>query len=148
MTGAVSGLASTTVRRLFARAMASKRNLDSATTTPTTTTRHASKRTKGNQVSSSFNPQAPDDVGTARLYLLKSEPDEFSIKDLKDSPQGTAPWDGVRNAQARNILREMRVGDRAFFYHSSCRVPAIVGIVKVVREAYPAREAAAGGMGG
>lgn len=101
----------------------------------------SSKRMKISVSPSTF-AESDNDNGdrTARLYLLKSEPDEFSVQHLRDvSPDGTAPWDGVRNAQARNILREMRVGDRAFFYHSSCKVPAIVGIVRVVREAYPAR---------
>lgn len=70
-------------------------------------------------------------------WLLKSEPSTFSIDDLRACPDGTDAWDGVRNYQARNYLRAMHVGDRAFFYHSSCAVPGIVGIVRVVREAYP-----------
>lgn len=75
--------------------------------------------------------------GAAGLFLVKSEPDDFSIQDLRDSPNGVAPWDGVRNPQARNILRQMRLGDKAFFYHSSCKIPAIVGVCEVAREAYP-----------
>lgn len=70
-------------------------------------------------------------------YLVKSEPQEFSIDDLEARPHQTEPWTGVRNAQARNFMRGMKVGDQAFFYHSSCKVPGIVGIAKVVREAYP-----------
>lgn len=70
-------------------------------------------------------------------WLLKSEPSTFSIDDLLARPDRTEPWDGVRNYQARNHLRAMRKGDRAFFYHSSCATPAIVGIVRIVREAYP-----------
>lgn len=70
-------------------------------------------------------------------WLMKSEPDAFSIDDLKNSPGGTAPWDGVRNYQARNFMREMSPGDLAFFYHSSCARPGIVGIMEVVRRAYP-----------
>lgn len=71
-------------------------------------------------------------------WLLKSEPGEFSIDDLAASPGKTTFWDGVRNYQARNFMRdEMKKGDLAFFYHSSCAEPAIVGIVEVVREAYP-----------
>lgn len=70
-------------------------------------------------------------------WLLKSEPSTFSIDDLRARPAATEPWDGVRNYQARNHLRAMRVGDRAFFYHSSCAVPGIVGIVRIVRAAYP-----------
>ena len=73
-----------------------------------------------------------------RYWLLKSEPDVFSLEDLKNSPNQTEPWDGIRNYQARNLMRdEMKVGDQAFFYHSRQAEPAIVGTVKVVREAYP-----------
>jgi predicted RNA-binding protein with PUA-like domain len=71
-------------------------------------------------------------------WLLKSEPGEFSIDDLAASPGQSTFWDGVRNYQARNFIREgMKKGDRAFFYHSSCAEPAIVGIVEITREAYP-----------
>ncbi|WP_340693541.1 EVE domain-containing protein [Hyphomonas sp.] len=71
-------------------------------------------------------------------WLFKSEPDAFSIDDLADRPGATEPWDGIRNYQARNLMRDdMRLGDSAFFYHSSCAVPGIVGIVSVTREAYP-----------
>jgi predicted RNA-binding protein with PUA-like domain len=71
------------------------------------------------------------------FWLLKSEPEVFGIDDLRSSPRKTTCWDGVRNYQARNFLRAMQVGDRAFFYHSNCAEPGIVGIVSVVREAYP-----------
>ena len=71
-------------------------------------------------------------------WLLKSEPDVFSLEDLKNCPNQTEPWDGIRNYQARNLMRdEMQVGDQAFFYHSRQAEPAIVGTVRVVREAYP-----------
>ncbi len=71
-------------------------------------------------------------------WLLKSEPGEFSIDDLAASPGRTTFWDGVRNYQARNFMRdEMKKGDLAFFYHSSCAEPGIVGIVEIRREAYP-----------
>jgi predicted RNA-binding protein with PUA-like domain len=71
-------------------------------------------------------------------WLLKSEPDEFSIDDLATRPGQTEHWDGVRNYQARNFMRdEMRVGDRAFFYHSNCKEPGIVGTVRIARSAYP-----------
>lgn len=74
----------------------------------------------------------------ARYWLLKSEPDVFSFDDLVASPGSTTHWDGVRNYQARNFMRdEMRVGDLAFFYHSSTEPNAIVGTVRVVRAAYP-----------
>ena len=73
-----------------------------------------------------------------KYWLLKSEPDVFALEDLKNSPNQTEPWDGIRNYQARNLMRdEMKVGDQAFFYHSRQAEPAIVGTVKVVREAYP-----------
>jgi predicted RNA-binding protein with PUA-like domain len=71
-------------------------------------------------------------------WLLKSEPASFSIDALARAPGRTTAWDGVRNYQARNMLRdEMKRGDRAFFYHSGCDVPGIAGIVEVVREGYP-----------
>lgn len=71
-------------------------------------------------------------------WLMKSEPDSFSIDALAAAPDRTTAWDGVRNFQARNFLRDdMQKGDLAFFYHSSCDVPGIVGIVKVVRTGYP-----------
>ena len=73
-----------------------------------------------------------------RHWLMKSEPDEFSIDDLAKAPKQSTPWFGVRNYQARNFMRDdMRVGDRAFFYHSSCPEPGIAGIVEVSRAAYP-----------
>lgn len=73
-----------------------------------------------------------------RYWLMKSEPDEFSIDDLACAPRQTTPWFGVRNYQARNFMRDrMRVGDGVFFYHSSCAEPGIVGIAEVASEAYP-----------
>jgi predicted RNA-binding protein with PUA-like domain len=71
-------------------------------------------------------------------WLMKSEPDVFGIEDLKACPGQTEHWDGVRNYQARNMMRdEMKTGDQVFFYHSNCKVPGIVGIAEVVREGYP-----------
>lgn len=71
-------------------------------------------------------------------WLMKSEPDTFSIDDLEARPGGIEPWDGVRNYQARNFMRDgMQRGDEVFFYHSNCAEPGIVGIARVVREAYP-----------
>jgi predicted RNA-binding protein with PUA-like domain len=70
-------------------------------------------------------------------WLMKSEPDTFGIDHLAKKPKQTAGWDGVRNFRARNYLREMQVGDLVFFYHSSTEIPGVVGIAKVVREAYP-----------
>jgi predicted RNA-binding protein with PUA-like domain len=70
-------------------------------------------------------------------WLIKSEPGTFSISDLEKSPGRTTLWDGVRNYQARNSLREMKKGDRALFYHSNAEPSGVVGTVEVVREAYP-----------
>ena len=73
-----------------------------------------------------------------RYWLLKSEPDEFSIDDLAAAKGRTTSWFGVRNYQARNFMRDqMRLGDRAFFYHSSCPEPGIAGIVEITGQAYP-----------
>lgn len=71
-------------------------------------------------------------------WLLKSEPDAFSLDDLQSCPNQTEHWDGVRNYQVRNMLRDdIKKGDQAFFYHSSCKVPAIVGVVDIVSNGYP-----------
>lgn len=70
-------------------------------------------------------------------WLMKSEPGTFGIAHLAATKGKTTSWDGVRNFQARNYLREMHKGDLAFFYHSSCDVPGIAGIVKIAREACP-----------
>lgn len=75
---------------------------------------------------------------SSRYWLMKSEPGCFSLDDLKHSPEGITAWDGVRNYQARNLLRdEIRVGDGVLFYHSNIREPAIVGVARVVRDGYP-----------
>ena len=69
-------------------------------------------------------------------WLMKSEPDAYSIDDLERDRR--EPWDGIRNYQARNMIRdEMKIGDRAFFYHSSCEVPSVVGIMKIASKACP-----------
>jgi len=69
-------------------------------------------------------------------WLMKSEPNDYSIDDLESDK--TEPWDGIRNYQVRNMIRDdMRISDQAFFYHSSCKVPAIVGVMKIVSDAYP-----------
>jgi predicted RNA-binding protein with PUA-like domain len=71
-------------------------------------------------------------------WLFKSEPTTFSIDDLAAQPSQTDHWDGVRNYQARNFMRDrMQVGDLGFFYHSNTQPPGIVGIVEIVRAAYP-----------
>jgi predicted RNA-binding protein with PUA-like domain len=73
-----------------------------------------------------------------KYWLMKSEPDELSVDDLAAAPGRSTPWSGVRNYQARNYMRDaMRVGDRAFFYHSSCPEPGIAGVAEVASAAYP-----------
>ena len=71
-------------------------------------------------------------------WLIKSEPDDFSIEDLENAPNQTEHWDGVRNYQARNFMRDdMKIGDRVFYYHSNCKPPGIVGLCEVASEPYP-----------
>ena len=72
-----------------------------------------------------------------KFWLMKSEPDEFSIDHLVAAPRQTTPWFGVRNYQSRNYMRDhMAVGDGVLFYHSSCAVPGIAGIAKVASKAH------------
>lgn len=71
-------------------------------------------------------------------WLVKSEPDVFGIDDLEARGAAGTPWDGVRNYQARNLLRDaMRIGDGILYYHSNCETPAIVGLAEVASAAYP-----------
>src|SRR6188768_3192516 len=71
-------------------------------------------------------------------WIMKTEPDVFSFSDLKKRPKKTEPWNGVRNYQARNFMRdEMKPGDFILFYHSSCEVPGVAGIAKVSSAPYP-----------
>lgn len=71
-------------------------------------------------------------------WLMKSEPDVFGIDHLIAMPNKTEHWDGVRNYQARNMMRDdMKKGDLVFFYHSNCKAPGIVGVMQVVKESYP-----------
>jgi predicted RNA-binding protein with PUA-like domain len=73
-----------------------------------------------------------------RYWLMKSEPSSFSVEDLAAAPRRTTAWDGVRNYQARNLLRDqMKRGDQAFLYYSSTEVPGIVAIMQIVKEGYP-----------
>jgi len=72
-----------------------------------------------------------------RYWLMKSEPDEVSIGDVAAAPDKTVAWFGVRNYQARNFMREMRPGDLAFFYHSSCASIGIAGIVEIASASFP-----------
>jgi len=71
-----------------------------------------------------------------KYWLMKNEPEDYSVDDLERA--GTDYWDGIRNYQVRNFMRdEMSVGDQAFFYHSNCKVPGIFGIMEIASEAYP-----------
>ena len=73
-----------------------------------------------------------------RYWLMKTEPTTFGVEDLERAKRHTTPWDGVRNYQARNMLRdEMKKGDQAFLYYSSTDVPGIVALMKIVKEGYP-----------
>lgn len=73
-----------------------------------------------------------------KYWLMKSEPEAFGIDDLMQKPKQTTHWDGVRNYQARNMMRdEMQVGDQVFFYHSNTDPMGIVGIMEIVKAAYP-----------
>lgn len=75
-------------------------------------------------------------------WLIKTEPSVFGIDDLAAAPARTTSWEGVRNYQARNLIRDqIKKGDQALLYHSSCEVPGVAGIVRVVRAAYPDRTA-------
>ncbi|MDE3054430.1 MAG: EVE domain-containing protein [Gemmatimonadota bacterium] len=75
---------------------------------------------------------------TSKFWLVKSEPAEFSFDDLVTSPGRTTCWDGVRNYQARNFMRDgMRKGELVLFYHSNADPAAVVGVARIVREAYP-----------
>lgn len=77
-------------------------------------------------------------MAARRYWLVKTEPESFSIQDLAAAPRQTTHWDGVRNYQARNMMRdEMRKGDRVLIYHSNANPPAVVGVGVIVREAYP-----------
>jgi len=72
-----------------------------------------------------------------KYWLMKSEPDVFSIDDLKKRGARGSHWDGVRNYQARNFMREMKKNDLVLFYHSNCDLPGVAGVMKIIREAYP-----------
>jgi len=70
-------------------------------------------------------------------WLMKSEPDDVSFDDVLASPKQTTSWYGVRNYQARNFIREMKVGDGVLFYHSSCAVPGVAGVAEITSASYP-----------
>ncbi len=73
-----------------------------------------------------------------RYWLFKSEPSSYSFDDLESEENQTAEWDGVRNYQARNFMRDdMKIGDYVLFYHSNAKPPGVVGTARIVREGYP-----------
>lgn len=77
-----------------------------------------------------------------RHWLMKTEPDTFSFDDLVKAPRRTTSWEGVRNYQARNLMRDdFKKGDLVFIYHSSCAEPGVVGLAEVVKESHPDRSA-------
>lgn len=85
-----------------------------------------------------WQPTIQTKVKKMSYWLFKTEPDAFGIDDLKGRPDQTEPWDGVRNYQARNFLRDdVAVGDKVFIYHSSCKLVGIAGVAEVVKAGYP-----------
>lgn len=73
-----------------------------------------------------------------QYWLMKSEPETFSLSDLEKCDNGREPWDGIRNYQARNFMRDdMQVGDEVLFYHSNCKEPGVVGLAKIASDPYP-----------
>ncbi|KAG0372862.1 hypothetical protein BGX24_012471 [Mortierella sp. AD032] len=142
-TGAVS-----TKRAKVSSAENTASKQDATTTGPTKT--KASKITatttaKGNSKTEKSTKQPPsaeeltDCDGTRiRVWLMKSEPDTFSIDDLINSKDSTSHWDGVRNHEAKNLMKNsMKVGDQVLFYHSNTKTPGIVAMATIAREAYP-----------
>jgi len=99
----------------------------------------SSKKRKATMALSSTSSSAETSSSEGvSYYLMKSEPHVFSLSSLESSPKQTSLWDGVRNYQARNILSGMKLGDKAFFYHSNAKKETgIVGVVEVTREGYP-----------
>lgn len=74
----------------------------------------------------------------AKFWIFKTEPGTFSIDDFKKAPKSVEPWDGIRNYQVRNFIRDdMKKGDMVLIYHSSCKPPGVAGVAKIVKEAYP-----------
>ena len=98
----------------------------------------ATKKSTSPSIAASSSAATSTTADEPRYFLLKQEPDEFSIDDLQHRcPHQQSVWDGIRNFRARNILRTMKVGDLAFFYHSSCHPPGIVGTMKVIGTVEP-----------
>lgn len=93
-------------------------------------------RVKAKTKSAAVTP--PTSLEATGFWLMKTEPDTFSYDDLQNAPQRTSSWEGVRNYQARNFMRDLfKVGDQVLIYHSSCPEPGVVGIAAVVKGAHP-----------
>ncbi|XP_066564303.1 thymocyte nuclear protein 1 [Amia ocellicauda] len=116
---------------------------EAAEETPASRTRKQEAQNSGKQKPK--DASAPPDQDLHCYWLMKSEPEsriekgidvKFGIEDLKALPKQTDCWDGVRNYQARNFMKDMKVGQQAFFYHSNCKEPGIAGVMKIVKEAY------------
>ncbi|KAF9155159.1 hypothetical protein BG015_010862 [Linnemannia schmuckeri] len=98
----------------------------------------ATKDTTEKQPPASAIGLTNDDGTRISVWLMKSEPDTFSIDDLINSKDSTSHWDGVRNHEAKNLMKNsMKVGDQVLFYHSNTKAPGIVAMAKIAREAYP-----------
>lgn len=130
------------------KAAASKKAVPPSTEAMTKESKSAEKPAKDKKTAAAKADDGPKPAGkgpaaggggpvVSGLWLIKSEPDEYSLDTLRNEPNSTGFWDGVRNLQARNLLQKMKLGDKCFFYHSSCKVPGIVGIAEVVEEATP-----------
>ncbi|KAM3615479.1 uncharacterized protein V6R79_002864 [Siganus canaliculatus] len=126
-------------RARVSRSTAKAGSDDNSEAAPTPTSRAAEKRKAGGECPGSADPPQ------YCHWLMKSEPEsrlengvdmKFGIEDLKALPEQTDCWDGVRNYQARNFMRQMKLGQSAFFYHSNCKEPGIAGVMKIVKEAY------------
>ena len=129
-------MASRKPARSTKRATAKPSSKKSATAAPPSAPRRpAAPKPPAPAFAAAFAPRAP---GERRYWLVKSEPEAFSWDDLEASADRTTCWDGVRNFQARNFMRDgMRRGDLVLFYHSNAEPPAAIGVCEVVREAYP-----------
>ncbi|KAF9311121.1 hypothetical protein BG003_007738 [Podila horticola] len=103
------------------------------------TTATAQKAPKSEEKKDASTSSDPNEEGPrTSVWLMKSEPDTFSVDALINSPDSTSHWDGVRNHEAKNLMKnQMKVGDRVLFYHSNTKEPGIVGLAEIVREGYP-----------
>ncbi|KAJ3173380.1 Thymocyte nuclear protein 1 [Geranomyces variabilis] len=127
------------------RAKADERSPSPSSAKPAPAATTTKAKTEAKEKAPTTKPIAHNDDSGPHYWLIKAEPEtrlergvdvRFSIDDLE--AKGTSSWDGVRNYEARNTMRDcMKVGDQCLFYHSSCKVPGIAGIAEVVKEAYP-----------